>query len=120
MAGNPTPEPQLQLSNSVETTIARGTTTKICFTLKNTGSTEVKDLRMSFHSRVDVKSTPISPASTTLQPGQSIDVCYQVQAPTAVNLSCECDRIAYGHFSALYQRNAQPHLAHQWIKLKLE
>jgi len=118
--GNPDPDPQLELTaNAAQANVPRGGTVKLCFIVKNSGQTEVKGLRTSFRSRVDVKVTPDAAVPEVLAPGQTAEFWYTVQAPEAVNTVCQCDRIAYGHWSALYQREGKAHLAHQTAKLTI-
>ncbi len=119
--GNPQPEPQLEVVASRDTlTCAPGARTTVSFVFKNTGTQPIEDLRVSFHSRLDFAIATLQPLPARLLPGQTAEVRYEVAAPAQVNISCDYNRIAYGHCSVLYSRSGRAHLAHTPIKILLK
>jgi hypothetical protein len=54
-----------------------------------------------------------------LKPGETVELWYRLQAPTHVNLTSDYNRIAYGHWSAVYERGGQSNLAHRAVRIAL-
>ena len=78
------------------------------------------DLRMSFHTRLDFTGMPPAGVPSTLKPGETIEIVYKLHAPDKVNLTCEYNSIAYGHWTALYRRDGRARLAHYPVRLELK
>jgi len=109
--GNPAPDPQFRLS-------AKSSMPQACFEMSNTGSSAITDLRVSFQARLDFtwKSATAPPA---LAPGESIQLCYPVQPPAAINLTSQYNELSYAHCTASGKRGGKPILAHAWVKIEL-
>ncbi|MCI0723692.1 MAG: hypothetical protein L0338_32755 [Acidobacteria bacterium] len=119
--GDPQPERWLEVrAQPDQFTVAKGGTLRICFTVRNAGSSPVRNLRASFHSRLDFKVTAKTPMPEVLIPGQILEVYYEVQAPERINLTCEYNRIAYGHWSALYEREGKWQAAHDAVRIGID
>jgi hypothetical protein len=119
--GDPQPDPGLELTAPAEAVrVSRGKETSVVFKVKNTGSTPITDLRASFHPRLDFHTSDPPELPQSIAPGQTIELAYRIVAPSLVNLECSYNRIAYGHFSALYRRAQKDHLAHAAVKVSLE
>ena len=54
-----------------------------------------------------------------LSPGESVEVAYEVRAPADINLTSRYNSVAYGHWSALYERAGHARLAHRPVELSL-
>jgi hypothetical protein len=118
--GDPEPEEDLQVSTTnTPVHFTPGAKISIVFTLKNVGHESVTDLRMSFHSRLDWAITPPAVIPTMLSPGESVEVAYEVRAPADINLTSRYNSVAYGHWSALYERAGHARLAHRPVELSL-
>jgi hypothetical protein len=116
--GDPTPEPQLQVTLKTEDlTLAPGAKKRIGFTVKNVGSEAVEDFHASFHSRLDFTISNAKEFPTRLGPGETADFSYEVQAPAQINLSCVYNSVAHAHLSALYRRSNRAHFAHLPVRL---
>ena len=119
--GRPEPEPRFDVLVPAEPVpLPKGQKVQIACTLRNAGSNAVEHLRTSFHSRLDLKVTTLAPPPQRLGPGQAAQVNYEVQAPEYLDLTCDYNRIAYGHWSASYERAGKPCLAHRWVTLALK
>lgn len=110
--GNPAPDPQFRITT-------KSAMPRACFEMSNTGASAITDLRVGFQARLDFTAGRVT-APDSLAPGQSIQLCYPVQAPAAVNLTSQYNRIAYAHCSAEGRRQGKPILAHAWVKLALQ
>jgi hypothetical protein len=120
--GNPRPDSHLELSvDPSDAHMARGASNRINVTLKNTGIDTVKDLRISFHPRFDFSAALVGSTPEELAPGQSVKVAFKLTAPAQLNLTCDYNRIAYGHASVSYQRQeGGAHVAHAFLKVTVE
>jgi hypothetical protein len=120
-AGRPEPEPRFELimpTNPIP--VLKGHPVQLVCTLRNTGANAVEHLHASFHSRLDLKVTALTPPPAQLAPGQTLELKYEVQAPEQLDLTCEYNRTAYAHWSAVYERAGKPCLAHGWATLDLK
>jgi hypothetical protein len=116
--GDPQPEPQIEVIAPREAlAVASGARVVANIKLRNTGSQPIEDLRMSLHSRRDVAIKPLRAAPTRIDAGATVECEYEIVAPAQVNLSCDYNRIAHAHWSALYRRSTHAHFAHQPIKV---
>ena len=88
--------------------------------MTNKSSQPVDDLRVSFESRLDFEISVKQPPPSRLMPGQAVECVYEVRAPKQVNLSCEYNSMAFAHWSALYRRGNEAHLAHLPVKITLQ
>ena len=103
--GNPQPEAELDITVKDEKVkLEPGGVARIDFVIKNSGSEPIEDLNATFRMRLDYIVMERRALPTTLQPGESAQCSYDIQAPTQVNLSCAYNAIAYGHWSSLYRR----------------
>jgi hypothetical protein len=119
--GDPQPDPRLELiAPADEVRVSRGKETSVVLKVSNTGSTPITDLRASFHSRLDFRTSGQPQLPKSIGPGQTVELAYKIQAPSLVNLQCSYNRIAYAHWSALYRRAEKEHLAHASVLLSLE
>jgi hypothetical protein len=120
--GNPRPDSKLQVSaGPSDVPMIRGASTRINVAIKNTGTNTVKDLRISFHPRFDFSAALVGSTPEELAPGQSVKVAFKLTAPAQLNLTCDYNRIAYGHASVSYQRQeAGAHVAHALLKVTVE
>jgi hypothetical protein len=117
--GNPRPG-GVEVSPVRETVeMAKGEAAPVCFAVKNTSASAVQELRMSFQPRLEfsVDHSPATPAS--LAPGQSAKLCYELRAPEKINLTLELNRTSYAHWSATFRNQAQPGVAHAWVRIAL-
>ena len=120
-SGDPQPDPQLEVKFPLDQVSATpGQEFHVTVTLKNTGSTPITDLRASFQSRLDFRTSAESPLPKSIQPGQAVELSYNVVAPNYINLQCLYNRIAYAHWSALYRREEKVHLAHAPLAMSLK
>jgi len=117
--GDPQPDPQLMVSAPSKTVVAPGDEISTVIRITNTGSKPVTDLRTSFHSRVDFRTSQAD-APKTIGPGQTVEFSYRLTAPSQVNLQCLCNRVAYAHWSAIYRRGETTHLGHAPLTISLE
>jgi hypothetical protein len=118
--GDPQPDAQFQLVEAIKgVALAPGAKTMASFVVKNTGSEPIEDLKVSLHSRRDITITPVRAMPVRIAPGESVECQYEIKAPAQVNLSCEYNRIAYAHWTALYRRGTQADYAHQVVKIEL-
>ena len=101
--GGPAPDPGLRVTaRTPVVTMAPGSTARVCFHVKEEG------LRVSFQPRLDF--TVIGRAA-----GLTDEMCYDVRAPAAINLTSEYNRVAYAQWTAISARGT----AHAWVTLKL-
>jgi hypothetical protein len=118
--GDPQPDPDLEIIvPAAETRVAIGKEASVVLKVTNRGSTPITDLRASFHSRLDFRTSASSSLPASIGPGQTVELTYKVEAPSLANLQCLYNRIAYAHFSAIYQRAEKTHLAHASVVLSL-
>jgi hypothetical protein len=117
--GDPQPDPQLTVSVPYKLVLAPGGETATVIRVTNKGSTTITDFRTSFHSRVDFHTSQTN-VPKAIEPGETVEFASQVTAPNQVNLQCLCNRVAYGHWTALYRRGQSVHLAHAPITISLE
>jgi hypothetical protein len=68
---------------------------------------------------LDFKVNSATPMPAVLRPGETAELWYEIQAPDQINLSCEYNHTAFGHWSALYRRSDRAHLAHRPVKIVL-
>lgn len=99
--------------------IAKGGTAPVCFAVKNTSAAAVQDLRIGFQPRLDFSVDRTPAALSTLAPGQSANVCYEVRAPEKINLTLELNGISYAHWSATFRSQGQLGVAHAWVRMAL-
>jgi hypothetical protein len=119
--GDPQPDRQLEVAaTSPEISARPGDEVSVLIRLTNTGSAPITDLRASFQSRVDFRTSLRPEVSKSIAPGESIELTYKMEAPSHVNVQCLCNRIAYGHWSAIYRRNQAVHLAHAPVLISLQ
>jgi hypothetical protein len=118
--GDPQPDRQLKVEAiSPEVSVSRGDEVSVVIRLKNDGPAPISDLRASFHSRVDFRTSQQPELPKSIAPGESIELNYKLEAPSHVNVQCLCNRVTYGHWSALYRRDQTVLLAHTPIKVSL-
>ena len=118
--GDPKTETQLEVGFPGETlALAPGAKAIVTVTLKNNDASAVDGFHASLHSRRDFTIRAVEPAPARLPAGQSVECRYEVQAPAQVNLSCDYNRVAHAHWSALYQRAGSARLAHHVLKVTL-
>lgn len=117
---DPQPDPQLKIElPSERVSVAVGKECSVIVKLTNTGPTPITGLRASFHSRVDFGTrSPVEPPRT-IAPGQTVDITYQIEAPSQANLQCLYNRVAYAHWSAVYKRTEKVHLGHSVVTVLL-
>lgn len=119
-AGNPSAERGFEVSApGSQVLMTPGGKARACFAVRNRGPEAVKGLRVSFQPRLDFSAAALAGAPAEIPPGGAVELCYQIQAPRAINLTCEYNRIAYGHWSATYRRQGAPHVAHAWVRMEL-
>jgi hypothetical protein len=99
--------------------MAPGEEATVVVRVTNNGSTPITDLRMSFHSRVDFRTSPTE-APKTIGPGQTIEATYKMAAPRQINLQCLSNRVAYAHWCAIYRRAKAVHLAHVPVTVSMQ
>lgn len=117
-AGNPTLDSELEFAGTAEeVTAGRGGTTVVTFRVRNRGRSSVSGLRVSFHPRLDLTAAVVGEVPQTISPGGEAEFRYEVRAPELINLTCESNRVAYAHWSAIYQREGQTRMAHRWLKV---
>ena len=109
--GRPAPDPQFRIT-------AKSSLPQACFELSNTGTTAITDLRVTFQARLDFTWKPAA-APESLGPGQTVRLCYPIEAPASINLTSQYNQIAYAHSTARAMRDGKPILAHAWIKIEL-
>lgn len=117
--GDPRPGPGLVIECPAEATIVRGATSRIDFRVRNAGATPIADLRASFKTRLDFAVESVTPVPAILQPGETVSVSYILKAPKQINLTCEYNHTAFAHWSALYRRGKDAHLAHRPVTFKI-
>jgi hypothetical protein len=125
--GNPQPEPLLEVRcRPEEVIVGKGGSVQVRFTLRNTGPSAVDELRASFHSRLDFQVTAetVVPVAADgprdLPPGGAMELVYTIRAPQRINLTCQYNSVAYGHFSLLYRRAGKAHYAHHAVKISMK
>ena len=119
--GNPQADRQIEISFvPASLRLAHGGNTSLEVTLKNNGTSAVESLQVSLHSRLDIGIIAPSGTVTVVPPGQAATYRYAVEAPANLNASCDYNRLAYVHLSAVYRRAGQACVAHRWIKLELD
>ena len=117
--GDPQPDSQLVISLPKEVGMAPGDAAAAVVRVTNTGTTAITDLQASFQSRVDFRIGQAEERNT-IAPGETIELTYQVAAPADVNSQCLCNRVAYGHWSAIYRRGQSVHFGHAPISILLK
>jgi hypothetical protein len=119
--GSPTPDPDIDFSaKDASISLVTGAKSVVTILLKNLGSAPLTDLRVSFTLRRDFTTTPLGTTPAHLEPGQTIEIPYEIVAPRNVNLTTDSNRIAYGHWSATYRRMENTHIGHQPVKVTLQ
>lgn len=117
----PTPEPQLEVTlEQVPTTLPRGAHASIVVAVRNSGSTKVENVRASLHSRLDLTVSNPSVPPEEIAPGQTVRYRYEIQAPANLNLTSAYNRVAYAHWSTIYERAGRPHLARQSFGISIQ
>jgi hypothetical protein len=100
---HPAPKPE---NESVQ--IQRGAAARICFDLR----AEASEMRTSFQPRLDFVVRPL--------PVDSGRWCYEVTAPSAINLTSEYNRISWAQWTASYLSDGKPQVAHAWVRIELK
>lgn len=119
-AGKPATEPGLEVSTpGSEVLLTPGGKARACFTAWNRGPDAVTGLRVSFQPRLDFSAVALAGAPADIPRGGTVELCYEIQAPQLINLTCQYNRIAYAHWSASYRRQGAPHVAHSWVRIEL-
>jgi hypothetical protein len=119
--GDPQPDSQVKaIVSKSEIALARGAKTAITVELTNAGEQPITGIRASFQARLDITTRELSPLPTTLAPGETVKLRYQIEAPEHVNVQCLCDRLAYAHFTSLYQRGNQASFAHAPVTIAIQ
>ncbi len=119
--GNPRPDSHLTAAapeGQVELTA--GGAASVCFTLANGGADDVTNLRVSFATRQDFTVAKVTSPPPSLPAKSETRLCYEVRAPERINATSAMNRVAYGHFSALYQRGGKSHFLHSWATLEIQ
>jgi hypothetical protein len=49
-----------------------------------------------------------------------VRLCYQIEAPAAINLTSQYNEVSYAHCTASAKRDGKPILAHAWLKIVLK
>jgi hypothetical protein len=117
---DPRPEPQLEVGFAQpDVSVMPGGAARLCVSVRNKGTSPIENLRASFQPRLDfaVAEQPAPPSS--LAPGGSVDLCYNVEAPGRINLTSDYHRISYAHWTAAYARGGNRHVAHAWAKVTI-
>src|SRR6185369_8155459 len=117
--GDPQPDPQLTVSLASKTALKPGNEASVVVRITNKGSTPITDLRASFHSRVDFRTSGTE-APNAVASGETVELTYKLAAPSLVNTQCLCNRVAYAHWSAIYRRDQAVHLGHAPLTISLE
>jgi YetA-like protein len=110
--GNPAPDPQFRIT-------AKSAMPKACFAMSNTGTSPITDVRATFQARLDFKWQNAAVPST-LAPGQTVELCYPIEAPRAINLTSQYNALSYAHCTASARRSGKPILGHAWVKIELK
>ncbi len=119
--GDPQPEATLEVAaTGGDVALSPGARHVVTLTLRNTGTTPLRDFRASFHARRDFTIHALQPAPAMLAPGATAECRYEIQAPAEVNLSCDYNQIAYAHWTALYARGDAARFAHRVVKITLQ
>ncbi len=119
-AGNPEPDRELVVLAPPEAVeVGKGGSVAVTFRVRNYGRSAVSGLRVSFQPRLDFKAAPVGAVPVTIPAGGEAEFRYTVQAPERINLTCETNREAYAHWSAVYQREGHSQLAHRWLKVSI-
>jgi hypothetical protein len=119
-AGNPDFDDTLEVSVvSREMEARRGDTVRVTVRVHNHGRSPVSNLRASFSPRLDVQAAAVGEAREVIPPGGEAEFRYDVRTPERMNLTSESNRTAYAHWSAVYQRDGRPRLAHRWIRITI-
>ena len=118
--GDPKPESDLVVTPRQDAyKILRGAHAKVCFAVRNAGNTPIKNLHATIQPRLDMAVLGRAAVPAELAAGAQVDLCYEVQAPERINLSTDYNRTSYAHWSASYEREGKPHLAHGWTKISV-
>jgi hypothetical protein len=117
--GNPAPDPELELRGPEELTVQKGARARVCFDVRNAGSSAVEGLAVSFQARLDLPTTILSKAPESLAPGAAAELCFEIRPSGRINLTCEANRIAYGHLSMLYRRGGRSAVGHGWTRIAI-
>jgi hypothetical protein len=117
--GNPTFEPGLTVVPGQAITAKAASKTPVCFQVTNNGTTPATRILTSVQPRMDFKIANRPTVPKTLKPGQSVDVCYGVVTPQALNLNSITSRSAAVHFALRYERDGQPHLGQATAQMSL-
>ncbi|MPY91085.1 MAG: hypothetical protein GEU99_24620 [Luteitalea sp.] len=119
-AGNPDLDEELEVSVvSEEVEARRGDTVTVTFRVRNHGRSPVSNLRASCSPRLDVKAEAAARAPETIPPGGEAEFRYALRTPERINLTSDSNRLAYVHWSAVYQREGRPRLAHRWLRIAI-
>jgi len=119
-AGGPAPDAALVVRGPESNVVLTpGGKAKVCFAVRNSGAEAVSGLRVSFQPRLDFSAAALAEPPEEIAAGGAAEFCYEIQAPQQINLTCEYNRIAYGHWSAAYRRQGAPHVAHAWVRFEL-
>jgi hypothetical protein len=103
--GGPAPDPGLRVTaRPPVVTMAPGATARVCFQV----GAPVDGWRVSFQPRLDFTVTGQAA-------GAKDEMCYDVRAPEAINLTSEYNRVAYAQWTAISARGT----AHAFVTLKL-
>jgi hypothetical protein len=117
--GDPQPDLKMKVAGPNEISLARGAKTPIVIEVTNTGDQAIAGFRASLQARLDITTRELSPLPTALAPAETVKLLYEIEAPEHVNVQCLCDRLAYVHFTSLYQRGNQPQFVHAPITVSL-
>jgi hypothetical protein len=117
-AGNPAFDSEIEvIGTAEEVKVARGGAATVTLRVRNHGRSPISGLRISFQPRLDLTTVAAGEPPLTVSPGGEAEFKYEVRAPELINLTCESNRIAYAHWSAVYQREGQTRMAHRWLRV---
>lgn len=116
--GSPQLDPhcQIELEQS-SIPMALGETKRVRASITNTGDAAITGLRMSLHSRNDIKVLPSMLDLESLPAQESREIVVQVSAPQQLNLTCTYNRVAVLHASALYHCGDEAQGQHETVSL---
>jgi hypothetical protein len=110
--GRPAPDAQFLIEG-------KSSLPQACFEMSNQGTTAITDLRATFQARLDFTWKPAA-APTTLAPGETVRLCYPLEAPAAINLTSQYNELSYAHCTASGRRDGKPIVAHAFVKILLK